>query len=155
MSKKKFLTGDEILSIGEDPWETHMRRFCEAVQRGEIPDPETLKFTATAFHKILEGQDPKQAFAVRRKRGPKREELGMQIAHHIENEIQNGAPRGEAIKDAASKFCRSEKLVERRYDENKQVIRVGMEMARAHSALLEDLRPLNDLFKVLLRKKPQ
>ncbi len=160
MSKKKFLTADQILAIYEDPWETAFRRLSEALQNGEAPDLETLRFINEAGERIRKGQDPKQAFAIRRKRGPKRDQaLGIQIAWYIENAIQIGTTREEAIEDAADKFFKSKKLVEKRYYENRDLIRMGMEIAKAHSEVIKTaqcaVKPFGDLFRILLRKKPQ
>ena len=102
-----------------------LRRYCEALERGERPDFETEQFLKAAFLAIRQGTPPKKALQLERGRGRKsaktlREMIPQaDMAMRVMRRMRAGVSYEKAIELVADETRLSYKTVQRHYGKAK------------------------------------
>ena len=120
-------------------WESRLRRFTEAVGKGQVPDPELLSWIADAFKKILVGEDPRRALGVVRTRGRKSNVLERFVnAVMVESLRNSGSSYGqatEAVRKSRGYF--NIRTIEKHYAEFREVAAGLLTEIEEHTELLK------------------
>ena len=72
---------DRFMEHGLTEGAKHFRRLDVALKRGESPPPETLQFLADAGRAIANGENPKKALKLEKKKGNKMD--GLRVCRRI------------------------------------------------------------------------
>lgn len=93
-----------------------LRRFSDAVERGETPEQKDMESVATAFRQILSGEDADTALGLIKGRGrpPKTDEqleLELGGVRHVLDQLDNGSTLRAALEFAGEKLNRDPETV--------------------------------------------
>ncbi len=117
----KSLTRDDILKLAETEGETALRRYCEALDRGERPDADTENFLKAAFTAIRNGTAPKKALRLEHARGRKSARSFREVCRKADTAtsvlrfMRDGMTYEKAVEKTGNRLNLSYRTVQRHY----------------------------------------
>ena len=122
-------------------WESRLRRFTEAVGKGQVPDPELLSWIADAFKKILAGEEARRALGVVRTRGRKSNVFDRFVnAVMVESLRNRGSSYGqatEAVRKSRDYF--NIRTIEKQYAEFREAAAGFLTEIEEHTEFLKSV----------------
>jgi hypothetical protein len=120
----------EHASSDPDKAEDVLQFFCEAIERGDVPDREILEYLATCFCQILSGETASDALSLTRTKGKRRrrtlerqDERHFDLALAVARCMKEGIARDDAFEHVSAQCGAGISTVRRAYDEFRQIAR--------------------------------
>jgi hypothetical protein len=139
------LTRDDILKLDETDGETALRRYCDALDRGERPDADTENFLKAAFLAIRNGIAPKKALKLGHARGRKSPDSLIELSRKTDAAasvlrlMRHKMSYEKAVERTAEEMKLSYRTVQRHYAAARELAESGMTMDEVISKLLRQL----------------